>query len=148
MRCKSWFRGANQEKVTVATIVERINKKTGLPSYRVQVRHHNRFLKVTGFDKTISKTFHTWAEAEVYASSVEQEFRSKSVKTKEIRGLLEAGPGHRAEIDQVLKELHETRPKETLTLFSHVIKKYEVEIMTHKAYNTRNTRVSKSAFVR
>lgn len=72
----------------MATIIERMNKKTGLPSYRVQVRHHNRFLKVTGFDKTLSKTFHTKAEAEFYASSVEQEFRSKSVKTKEVHRLL------------------------------------------------------------
>src|SRR4029453_1009869 len=75
----------------MATIIERMNKKTNLPSYRVQIRHHGRYLKRTGTNKSLSKTFHTKREAELYAASLEQNFREKRQKSKELDRMFREG---------------------------------------------------------
>jgi hypothetical protein len=54
----------------MATIIERIGK-TGIPSFRVQIRHHSKFLKNMNTNHTIGKTFKTREDAERWAEAQE-----------------------------------------------------------------------------
>ena len=120
----------------MATIVERLNKKTGLPSYRVQVRHHSRFLKYTSTDKSLSKTFHTKVEAELYAASVEQQFREKHYKSKELMKSLEGPPPLEDRYYEMMADVQKpimTDPSHVF--FSQAIERYKAEVEVHKALN-------------
>ncbi len=127
----------------MATIVERLNKKTGLPSYRVQVRHHSRFLKYTSTDKSLSKTFHTKVEAELYAASVEQQFREKHYKSKELMKSLEGPPPLEDRYYEMMADVQKpimTDPSHVF--FSQAIERYKAEVEVHKALNTRKSQRS------
>jgi site-specific recombinase XerD len=122
----------------MATIIERMNKKTNLPSYRVQIRHHGRYLKRTGTNKSLSKTFHTKREAELYAASLEQDFREKRQKSKELDRMFREGIYVGQKYYDIMADLQKpAKPSEVL--FAQVIQKYEEEVQIHKAWNTQNT---------
>src|SRR5262245_62136390 len=123
----------------MASIVERISRKTGKVSYRVHIKRHSRYLKTTGMNNTLTKTFHTRAEAEFFAASQEEEMLRKASKYHQVHMLMESGPGHRGEIDKLFREIHEPEPKEIITRFSQIIRKYAAEVMVHKALNTQLT---------
>src|SRR5215813_5385980 len=127
----------------MASIVELKGKK-GKVSYRVHIKRHSKFLKATGQNATITRTFPTKAEAEFFAESQEREMLRKASKADQIQKIMDTprdrfDGDRRAEVDRLLQEINHPEPQEVYTKFSHLVKRYGAEIMPTKALNTQRT---------